>query len=109
MFKQGESGNPAGRPKGAKGKLKRVVAALEDLGLNPLADLLTDINLVDDPEARAKLRLELMAYVYAKPKEQTIAAESPEESVERVADLAKQLEDLSKPINPENTPREIQS
>ncbi len=96
-----KEGNP-GRKPGSKNKLKRVVAALEDLGLNPLADLLSDINLVDDPAERAKLRLELMAYVYAKPKEQTIAAESPEESVERVQDLQKQLADISKPIEPTN-------
>ena len=106
MFNKGESGNPAGRPKGSKNKLKRLVAELEAIGFNPAAELINQYRLLPDGEAKLRVLNDLMKYIYPTPKEEKIAAESPEESVERVQDLQKQLEEMCKPITPTDPTRE---
>lgn len=66
MFKQGESGNPKGRPKGAKGKTsKDLKAMLSKLVSDNIANVQNDLNALDPKERLAMLE-KLMAYVVPK-------------------------------------------
>jgi len=100
MFQPGNPGG--GRPKGAKNKLKKIIAVFEDLGLDPIADILVDLKLITDPAERIKLRMELLPYIYAKVKDKAESPETPTESVENADILMKQLAELSKPVEPTN-------
>lgn len=69
MFNKGQSGNPAGRPKGAKNKLTTAIELCEQLGLNPLKEALIGIQKLDEGPEKIKLLFDACKYIYAIPKE----------------------------------------
>ena len=96
-FQPGISGNPAGKPKGCRNKLKRVAAVFEELGINPLAKMLERLNKVADDKEATKLWLEVMTFVYPRIKESSYEPESSEESVANADKLMKELQALEVP------------
>ena len=75
-FKQGQSGNPAGRPKGDKNAVTKELRAklknLIDYELENLPDLLTDM----EPKERLDMIIRLMPY--AMPKVESVCASAYE-------------------------------
>jgi len=65
-FKQGQSGNPAGRPKGAKNavtrELREKLKNLIDSELEALPDLLSKL----EPQARLEMIIKLMPFALPK-------------------------------------------
>ncbi len=104
MFIKGESGNPAGRPKGALSKktLLRAAAVLADKGLSPTEELVKIAQDESTPvETRISLWKFLQSYVEAPQSvAQPINPDSPESSVERAKEVASHLAQLSRPLEP---------
>jgi hypothetical protein len=69
MFNKGQSGNPKGRPVGAKNKLSKAIEICEQLGLNPLKQALEGIQKLDDGPEKIKLLFDACKFIYAIPKE----------------------------------------
>jgi len=69
MFKQGESGNPAGRPKGSKNKLTKAVELCEELGLRPMEEAIKGVQALDEGPEKIALWLKVCDFVYAKPRD----------------------------------------
>ena len=108
MFIKGESGNPAGRPKGALSKktLLRAAAVLADKGLSPTEEL---VKIAQDAATPVATRIELwkflQSYVEApqtKPTE--IAPETPEGSADNARKTMALLASLAQPRDPGNPP-----
>jgi hypothetical protein len=98
-----EPGNTFGKGRiaGSRNKIKRLVAALEEIGFDPLAFALDKISKADENK-QADLAMDLLAMVYGKPTVEKITASTPEESVESADILMKQLQDLAKPLEPKD-------
>ena len=74
MFQSGKSGNPSGRPKGAKGKInKDIKALLNDIVLNNIEAVQADLTALD-PKDRLMILERFISYLV--PKAQRINIES---------------------------------
>jgi hypothetical protein len=90
MFQKGVSGNPGGRPKGAKAHIRRALPLMEAMGIEPLRKAIEAILKVEDPEIQAKLWLELARYIHPTTKVETVS-KSPEDSVNNAQALLREL------------------
>lgn len=101
-FKEGQSGNPNGRPKGSKNKKKaEKKAKMEDIfnkagGFNKIMTLISQI---DDPKDQASLMLKAMEYFTPKQKavDMTTTIEdnreelTPQEIEDRLKEMQEEL------------------
>jgi len=105
-FKPGNPGSngAGGRPTGSRNKIKRLVAALEEIGFDPLAFALDKISKADENK-QADLAMELLQMVHGRPREERkLSGESnnPEQSVANANNLMEELKKLSEPRVPKD-------
>lgn len=66
MFKQGTSGNPKGRPKGARGKIQKdLKQVLFDIVANNIDNIQSDLDLLD-PKERLVMMEKFISYLIPK-------------------------------------------